>query len=278
MIYQSQTKSSMDLFTTNNDGCEKCDYTGTINTFRWVEDENYMYNGVPMRNQVATTELCECQKSRIFEKYNASAGMKPEERLRTFEGAVIDDENRDAFAKVQEYVANIDEHLKMGNWLYIFGDEDRAKKAEKSAWGTGKSYLTHCIGNKLTELRHRSIYTTEDKLYSDIKATYNKNSDETESEVMWRYENVPILLIDDMFKSKVTDWVEDKAFHLLNNRLTPGKVTIINSNYAPNRINIVLPKNGPAIASRVIGQSIFIEMIGKDRRRGMAKQRMRDSG
>jgi DNA replication protein DnaC len=264
----------MNLFQTSNEGCEKCDYTGTINAFRWVEDENYMYNGAPMRTQVATTELCECQKSKIFEKYNATVGMKPNEQERTFETAVVDDDNHDAFTQVRKYVDNIDQHLKMGNWLYIFGDEGRAKESGKSAWGTGKSHLTHCIGNKLTELKYKAIYTTEDKLYADIKETYSKNSEETEYEVMWRYENVPILLIDDMFKSKVTDWVEDKAFHLLNNRLVPGKVTIINSNYAPNRINLVLPKNGPAIASRVIGQSIFIEMLGKDRRRGIAKRRM----
>lgn len=227
--------------------------------------------------QVARRELCECHQAKIFDKYNPSSGMKPNEQERTFETAIIDDENKHAFVQVRKYVEHIDHHLKQGNWLYIFGDEDRAKAIKASAFGTGKSHLTHCIASKLTEMKKKAIYTTEDKLYGDIKETYNRNSDETESEVMWRYENVPILIIDDMFKSKVTDWVEDKAFHLLNNRLMPGKVTIMNSNYAPNRVNIVLPKNGPAIASRILGQSIFIEMIGKDRRKGLAKRKMEEA-
>ncbi|MCI3922447.1 DnaA/Hda family protein [Paenibacillus sp. TRM 82003] len=242
--------------------------------------------GEPMMVQVVKTDpktgkppLCECHAEKIFEKYNASAGMKATERNRFFETADIDEQNQAAFVQARQFVQHIEHHLETGSWLYIYGDEERAKKFNASAYGTGKSYLTHCIGNYLTQIKARAIYTTEDKLYADIKATYSRDSEETEGEVMWRYENVPILMIDDMFKSKVTDWVEDKAFHLLNNRLMPGKVTIINSNFAPNRINLVLPKNGPAIASRILGQAALIEMIGKDRRRGAAKKRyMEDRG
>jgi DNA replication protein DnaC len=125
-------------------------------------------------------------------------------------------------------------------------------------------------------MKYKAIYVTEDKLFEEIKETYNRKSDETEREVLWKYENVPILLIDDLFKSMTTDWTEDKLFHLLNNRMQPGKVTIINSNYAPNRIEITMPKNGKAIASRILGQAILIEMIGRDRRRAQAVRRFKE--
>src|SRR5574341_290415 len=162
----------------------------------------------------------------------------------------------------------------MGTWLYLYGDDERAKLAGKAAFGTGKSHLTHCIGNYLTQNKYKAIYTTEDKLFEEIKATYNRDAEESETEVLWKYENVPILLIDDLFKSKTTDWTEDKLFHLLDKRICPGKVTIINSNYAPNRIELTMPKNGKAISSRIIGQAVMIEMIGKDRRRAQAKKRL----
>lgn len=217
--------------------------------------------------------LCECHKATIFDKYNAAAGMKGDEISHRFENSVMDDENSQAFTQCRLFTENIQEHLERGSWLYIHGDEERAKTANKSAYGTGKSHLTQCIGNLLTDMKQRAIYVTEDKLFTDIKSTYRKDSEESEGEVMWRYENVPILLIDDLFKSKTSDWTEDKLFHLLNNRQVPGKVTIINSNYAPSRIHKTNPINGPAIASRVLGQAIIIEMIGKDRRRVSAKER-----
>lgn len=255
-----------------------CDGDGTVNTFRWVEDEKYRYNGKIIPHQIAVVETCQCHKDRIFEKYNASSGMKPDERIRTFDNAVIDEENRTIIAQCRRFLEHIDDHLKAGTWLYICGDDDRAKKVGKSAFGTGKSYITHCMGNYLTQHRYKAIYTTEDKLFEEIKGTYSKDSEETETQVLWRYENVPILLIDDLFKTKTTDWTEDKLFHLLDKRVCPGKVTIINSNFAPNRIELTMPKNGAAIASRIIGQSILIEMIGRDRRRDQALKRRREEG
>jgi DNA replication protein DnaC len=256
--------------------CRVCNDVGTLHTTRWVEDESYTYNGKPMPVQVSTVELCECQREAVFNKYSAAAGMKPNERQRTFDSSMIDAENDRAFTQVRKFIENIDHHLVNGSWLYIYGDEERAKKESKSAYGTGKSHLTHCAGNLLTAMKKKAIYVTEDKLFEEIKATYSRDADETESEVIYRYENVPILLIDDLFKSKTTDWTEDKLFHLLNNRQQPGRVTIINSNYAPNRISLTLPKNGPAIASRVLEQAVLVEMVGTDRRRKKAIDRHRE--
>lgn len=193
--------------------------------------------------------------------------MKPNERERTFETAVIDEENKQYFVQAQNFVSHIDAHLQAGTWLYIYGDEHRAKQRGVSAYGTGKSYLTHCIGNALTIMRKKAIYVTEDQLFREIKSTYRKNSEESEADVLYRYHNVPILLIDDLFKSQYKDWAEDIMFHLLNNRYCPGKVTIINSNYAPNRIEIAMERTGNAVASRILGQAVLMEMIGSDRRR-----------
>lgn len=232
------------------------------------------YQGKPIMIDVVQTDpltglvpLCECQKAKIFAKYNASAGMQSHERSRLFNTAVIDEENYKQFSLAKNFVKNINDNLRDGAWFYIFGDADRAKKQGLSEVGTGKSYLTHCIGNELTRLNYKAIYVTEDKLFADIKSTYQRNSEESEGDVLYRYQEIPILLIDDLFKSKQTEWTEDKLFHLLNNRLGSGKVTIINSNYAPNRIESMMPKAGSAICSRIMGQAQLVEMIGTDRRR-----------
>lgn len=261
-----------------NHVCTLCNDTGIITELEWIESDLVDKHGKPIMVERIKVDpntgyppLCECHKRKIFEKYNASAGMKPNERTRYFKSATIDDENRHAFMQGKNFIDHIHHHKEQGSWLYIYGDEQRACRHGKSAFGTGKSYLTHCIGNELTLLGEKSIYVTEDKLFEEIKQTYRKDSEESESAVLYRYQNVPILLIDDLFKSKTSDWSEDKLFHLLNNRMKPGMVTIINSNYAPNRLTEQMPKTGGAISSRILGQSILIEMIGRDRRRPSRK-------
>lgn len=218
--------------------------------------------------------ICECHYEKMFMKYNAASGMKPDDLLHTFKNAEIDDANRAHYEIAVEFVKNIEMHRELGTWLYIFGDEERAKEFGLSAYGTGKTYLMNCIANALTHRRIPSLYVTEDKLFADIKSTYNKNSDETEGDVLNRYNKVPILFIDDLFSAQYDkEWAEAKLFGILNNRMGSKKITIMTSNYAANRISKRLPINGPKIASRIIGECQQIEMIGKDRRFKLAKKK-----
>lgn len=209
----------------------------------------------------------------MFEKYNASAGMKQEERGRTFETAEIDEDNRPHYEIAKDFVQHIEQHREVGTWLYIHGDEERAAKMSVSAFGTGKTYLMHCIGNALTQQKIPSLYVTEYQLFQDIKNTYDKDSDHSESDVLNRYYNVPILLIDDLFSTQYKEWAEEKLFGILDSRIGNKKITVITSNFAPNRIKHRLPLNGAKIASRIVGQAQLIEMIGKDRRREQARKR-----
>lgn len=259
--------------------CEKCKDTETIHSIEWVEDPDYLNSkGEPMRYEKAVLKLCECYYERMFEKYNASAGMKEGEQQHTFKNADIDEDNKPHYEIAIDFVKNIDKHRQWGTWLYIFGDEARAnalnaKKGTKySAYGTGKTYLMQCIGNALTLRKIPALYVREEKLFQDIKDTYDRNSDESEAEVLNRYYNVPILLIDDLFTAQYKDWAEGKLFSILDNRLHNKKITIITSNFALDRISQRLPMNGGKIASRILGESQLIEMIGPDRRMTKARR------
>ncbi|UVI31193.1 DnaA ATPase domain-containing protein [Paenibacillus spongiae] len=260
-------------------GCVKCKDTGTINTFRWVEDEDYTYKGQPVKHQVAHVENCSCHFEKQLEKYNAAAGFSDKEREHTFKNAVIDDENRPNFEIAVDFIKAIDKHQQWGTWLYIYGDSVRAQNLadktgkEISAYGTGKTYLMQCIANALTNRKLPAIYVNEEKLFGDIKSTYNRDSDESEQDVLRRYYTIPILLIDDLFSTQYTEWAEGKLFSILDARVNDKKITIITSNYATGRIEKRLPVNGGKIASRIMGQAQLVEMIGTDRRRTI--QRMR---
>lgn len=261
---QSQTTS----LTISNDGCEKCNYTGTINTFKWVESEDY-----PIPREVATVELCSCFYEKQFQRFNATESFSPDEKEYTFKNAVLDDYNRAHYKVAVNFVKDIKQHMQSGTWLYIFGDEARAEEVNASAYGTGKTYMMQCIANALALRKIPGLYVTETRLFADIKSTYSRDSEESEYEVLSRYYNVPILLIDDIFSEQYKDWAEGKLFSILEERKKNSKVTIMTSNYATGRIYKRLPINGRKIASRITGQAIMIEMIGPDRREEKARQR-----
>jgi len=259
--------------------CSKCCDTGTINEFIWVDSDILLPDGTPLKVEKIRIDpatgkppLCECHYTKMFQKYNAALGMKEEERQHTFKSAEIDDDNRMHYEIAVEFVRNIDKHRELGTWLYIFGDERRAREFSCSAYGTGKTYLMNCIANALNHRKIPSIYVKEEKMFSDIKSTYNKESDETEWQVLDRYYRIPILFIDDLFSAQYTsEWAEAKLFSILENRMGDKKITIITSNYAADRIRDRLPINGAKIASRIIQECQQIEMIGRDRRFQQAK-------
>lgn len=245
-----------------DDKCRHCGGEGVIPHERLVNVDGYEYP-VPRY----TLETCYCQTQVIAKRYNPTNGLNAQEKSRTFENSTIDGENEVAFRQCLNFTESIREHIQNGKWLYICGDDERARELGRSAFGTGKTHITHCIANRLSQMEIPALYITEANLYNEIRSSYNRHSDVAEEDILAKYERVPVLLIDDMFKTKITDWTEDKLFHLLDARMGPGKVTIINSNYRPSRIRDMLPKNGGAIESRIVGQAARVEMIGRDRRR-----------
>lgn len=273
-ISQAQSqKTSKERSQTSSEGCEKCDYTGTINTSKWVESSFLDKYGKPMKVEVMDVVPCSCLRDKQFQKYNAASNFSDKEKTHLFKNAVIDSYNAEAFEKAVNFVETIDERLKTGDWIYIHGDDLRAYEAELSAYGTGKTYLMQCIANALSQRHVPVIYVKETALFGDIKSTYNKNSEESETEVLNKYYYVPVLMIDDIFSAQYKDWAEDRLFSILDERAEKGRVTIMTSNYALERIRQRLPINGGKIASRINGKcgegekkERLIEMIGPDRR------------
>lgn len=222
-----------------------------------------------MKVQVASIELCTCHRERQFQKFNATASFTEKEKQHVFKSAVLDEYNTEAFKIAVQFIKDIEVNMKEGNWIYIFGDDQRVNNENLSAYGTGKTYLMQCMANAIATRKIPAIYVTEEELFGDIKSTYKKNSDESESEVLNKYYYVPVLMIDDIFTAQYTDWGEGKLFSILDERQKRQLITIMTSNYAPGRIHHRLPLNGKKIASRINGKckkDWLIEMIGPDRR------------
>lgn len=241
-----------------------------MSEFETHDDESYSYKDKPMRYETAKVVTCECHYNKMIEKYAANHTFNQSTKQHTFMNALTDEFNRDAMEAGASFIRNIEAHKQEGTWLYIFADPTLATGKKLSAYGTGKTYLMQCIANALSYRNIPAIFVAEETLFGEIKATYNRKADESEQDVLRRYYTIPILMIDDLFSANYTDWSEGKLYSILDSRYNDNKITIITSNYATGRIEKKLPENGGKIASRIVGKSVMIEMLGKDRRRKSA--------
>lgn len=262
-----ETKTSQESSDRTSQNCPKCNDTGVISTNEVHESESYTYKDKPMKYFAASVKTCECHYAKMNEKYAANVTFSKTSKEHTFKTAIIDAYNRDAMEAGASFIRNIDAHREEGTWIYIYGDPTLTASKNMSAYGTGKTYLMQCIANALAYRNIPAIYVAEETLFGEIKSTYQKKSEESEQDVLRRYYTIPILMIDDLFSANYTDWSEGKLYSILDSRYNENKITIITSNYATGRIEKKLPDNGGKIASRIIGKSVMIEMIGKDRRR-----------
>ena len=92
--------------------------------------------------------------------------------------------------------------------------------------GTGKTFSSACIGNYLME-RGKTVIALNLGLYlSRLKLEWSK----MEIEVLNSISQCDLLIIDDFGAEKITDWVLEKVFLLIDTRYRTGKPVIISTN------------------------------------------------
>ena len=90
--------------------------------------------------------------------------------------------------------------------------------------GTGKTLLLSLIGNAHIKLGHRVKYTTSTELLLQLRY----NSDACEDR-LHHYQEVPILLIDDLGTERVNDYGEEQLYMVLDGRLRHSRTTVLSS-------------------------------------------------
>ena len=127
----------------------------------------------------------------------------------------------------------------------------------KTTFGTkimAKKMMDH-IG----EFAVDGLWTTAPELLANIRSTYSAKSKTTEMEIMQKYSDVGLLLIDDLGAEKKTDWSLSAFYSILSNRINYMKFTIVTTNLTLEELHAWEPR----IASR-LGSFQVIGMTGKD--------------
>lgn len=130
-------------------------------------------------------------------------------------------------AAVKEYVERIDEMQTIGKGIYMYSETK----------GTGKTLTTCAMLNELLEKGKQVKFADAPTILAEIKRTYENTSEYTENKLLDALVTAEILAIDDFGTEKVTDWVNDKFYQIINQRYVNKKVTIYTSNCELEKLN-----------------------------------------
>lgn len=113
-------------------------------------------------------------------------------------------------------------------------------------YGTGKTHLAAAIANQLISEGTACICMTMIDLLDRIRETYKAaGSDVDEAYILSQYEEVPLLIIDDIGSEQPTEWGVSKIFAIINARYEGYMPTIITTNYSgPELVQRMTPESG----------------------------------
>ena len=122
------------------------------------------------------------------------------------------------------FANNIDE-LKKGLYLY------------SNTRGSGKTLMAYILLNNLLNLNKRVYFTTSTELFFNLNKAISENSGEN-FKIIEKCKKIEILFLDDFGTEKVSEYVNNVLFNIIDHRLNNNKITIFTSNKSIYDISI----------------------------------------
>jgi DNA replication protein DnaC len=145
--------------------------------------------------------------------------------------------------------------------------------------GVGKTHLAVAVLRDLVEKKGvRGEFWDFHELIRTIKSSYNPETRMTEEQVLEPVVSTDVLLLDDLGAWKMTDWMIDTLFYILNSRYLAKRVTLITTNFhdvdresasrADNltRKEFLVERIGQRLRSRLMEMCLVVPMVGPDHR------------
>ncbi len=139
-------------------------------------------------------------------------------------------------------------------------------------FGTGKTSLAvAALRLRIKETEEPGLFMTVPDLLDSIRATYNRRRGDaddddgptTEEEVLDAVKESAFLVLDDLGAERVTDWVAERLFVIINYRHDHDLTTIFTSNLSPEQLGDHL---GERITWRIIEMCEVIKLDGPNLR------------
>lgn len=146
--------------------------------------------------------------------------------------------------------------------------------------GVGKTHLAVAVLRELVVVKAgQGQFWDFHSLIREIKNSYDAETKTTELQVLEPVVEADVLLLDDLGAWKMTDWMIDTLFYILNNRYMAKRATIITTNFqdAPpeaarrdeslRRREYLVERIGQPLRSRLMEMCLVIDIAAEDYRR-----------
>lgn len=143
--------------------------------------------------------------------------------------------------------------------------------------GVGKTHLAVAVLAELVGSKGaRGQFWDFNELIREIKNSYNPETRMSEEQVLEPVIAADVLLLDDLGAWKMTDWMIDTLFYILNSRYLAKRVTIITTNFedvdrqtargadALARKEFLVERIGQRLRSRLLEMCLVVPMKGHD--------------
>ncbi len=145
--------------------------------------------------------------------------------------------------------------------------------------GVGKTHLAVGVLRELVETKGaRAQFWDFHELIREIKSSYDPETKTTELMVLEPVVEADVLLLDDLGAWKMTDWMNDTLFYILNSRYMAKRPTIITTNYQDvtreealaadplRRREFLVERIGQRLRSRLMEMCLVVRVQGSDHR------------
>jgi DNA replication protein DnaC len=145
--------------------------------------------------------------------------------------------------------------------------------------GVGKTHLAVGVLRELVETKGaRGEFWDFHELIREIKSSYDPETKTTELQVLEPVVEADVLLLDDLGAWKMTDWMNDTLFYILNSRYMAQRPTLITTNYQDvtreealaadplRRREFLVERIGQRLRSRLMEMCLVVRLQGSDHR------------
>lgn len=223
------------------------------------EDVGFTFSENERGNLIAHQCKCITEKARAskYKKLHAFAEMPEQLKHMKVKDYLTDiytsEENRLLASKAKKIAINFtlsyDSMKETQTGLYFYSETK----------GSGKTRLAIGIGNALMERYGETVkFCTTTTLIQEIKATFN-SKENTHSAYLEAVKNVPVLILDDIGTEKLTEWVNETFYAIINDRMLNKLITIYTSNCTIDELN-----HDSRIKSRIQGTTYPVKCPEED--------------
>lgn len=223
--------------------CPDCRNTG------WQEAE------ITDQNTALPPRKCHCLiQEEIDDLYQAAglAGLLREQTFERFDLTVYPASEQEYMRRVYESCQGYARKLLAGTQsenLLLLGEV-----------GRGKTFLACAIANAAVAAKLSVVYFTFSE-FLDLLRLHKFDEDEDYRHGMQRLLDADLIVLDDLGAEKVTEFVAQELFNIINHRINTRKPIIVSTNLTPSKIEEVY---GARIASRLVHGSKSLPLRGND--------------